>query len=76
VRLVRFDKQAKSNDLIGNRTRDVPHCSIVPQSTMLSRARLKKIYAKVNSVVPFSLVEIYRHFRLTSSHHTRYERNR
>jgi hypothetical protein len=28
----------KSNDLIGNRTRDIPACSIVPQPTMLPRA--------------------------------------
>jgi hypothetical protein len=28
----------KSNDLIGNRTRDLPACSIVPQPTMLLRA--------------------------------------
>jgi hypothetical protein len=27
----------KSNDLNGNRTRDLPPCSIVPQPTMLSR---------------------------------------
>jgi hypothetical protein len=28
----------KSNDLIGNQTRDLPVCGIVPQSTTLSRA--------------------------------------
>jgi hypothetical protein len=28
----------KSNDLIGNRTRDLPACSIVPQPTTLPRA--------------------------------------
>jgi hypothetical protein len=28
----------KSNDLIGNRTRDFPTCSIVPQPTTLPRA--------------------------------------
>jgi hypothetical protein len=28
----------KSNDLIGNRTRDLPACSIVPQSITLPRA--------------------------------------
>jgi hypothetical protein len=28
----------KSNDLIGNRTRDIPACSIVPQPTTLPRA--------------------------------------
>jgi hypothetical protein len=28
----------KFNDLIGNQTRDLPDCSIVPQPTMLPRA--------------------------------------
>jgi hypothetical protein len=28
----------KSNELIGNRTRDLPACSIVPQPTTLPRA--------------------------------------
>jgi hypothetical protein len=30
----------KSNDLIGNRTRDVPACSVVPEPTTLPRATL------------------------------------
>jgi hypothetical protein len=30
--------EKKSNDLIRNRTRDLPACSIVPQPTMLRRA--------------------------------------
>jgi hypothetical protein len=37
VRLEGLDKLKKSNDLIGNRTRDIPGCSIVPQPTMLLR---------------------------------------
>jgi hypothetical protein len=34
----------KSNDLNGNRTRDLPVCSIVPQSTTLPRAPIWKTY--------------------------------
>jgi hypothetical protein len=30
--------QLKNNDVIGNRTRDLPTCSIVPQPTTLQRA--------------------------------------
>jgi hypothetical protein len=33
----------KSSDLIGNRTRDLPACSIVPQPTTLPRAPYSKI---------------------------------
>jgi hypothetical protein len=33
----------KSNDLIGNRTRDIPACSRVPQPTSLPRTPLIKI---------------------------------
>jgi hypothetical protein len=34
----------KSNDLFGNRSRDLPACSIVPQSTTLPRApRLRRV---------------------------------
>jgi hypothetical protein len=36
--LERLGKLNKSNDLIGNRTRDLPACSIVPQPTMPPRA--------------------------------------
>jgi hypothetical protein len=32
----------KYSDLIGNRTRDLPACSIVPQPTTLPRAKLNK----------------------------------
>ena len=34
----------KSNDTIGNRTRDLPTCSIVPQPTALPRAPHVKLY--------------------------------
>jgi hypothetical protein len=42
----------KSNDLIGNRTRDLPACSIVPQPTTLPRATLY-----VNQLIKCLLVE-------------------
>jgi hypothetical protein len=34
VRMGGLGKLKKSNDLIGNRTRDLPACSVVPQPTM------------------------------------------
>jgi hypothetical protein len=37
----RIRSTEKSNDLIGNRTRDLPACSIVPQPTTLPRANSK-----------------------------------
>jgi hypothetical protein len=51
----------KSNDLIGNRTRDLPACSILPQPTTLPRAprnheesnelsAVNKLKTKLNSV--------------------------
>jgi hypothetical protein len=38
MRLERLDQVKKSNDLIGNRTRDLPACSIALQATTLPRA--------------------------------------
>jgi hypothetical protein len=38
VRLEGLGKFEKSNDLTGNRTRDLPVCSIVPEPTTLPRA--------------------------------------
>jgi hypothetical protein len=38
----------KSGDLIGNRTRDFPVCSIVPQPTTLPRVPVR---GKVNDIV-------------------------
>jgi hypothetical protein len=38
MRLERLYKLKKANELIGNRTRDLPACSIVPQLTTLARA--------------------------------------
>jgi hypothetical protein len=35
VRLERIRSTEKSNDLIGNRTRDLPAYSIMPQSTLM-----------------------------------------
>jgi hypothetical protein len=40
VRLEGLGQLKKSNDLIGNRTRDLPTCSIVPQPTTLPHAPL------------------------------------
>jgi hypothetical protein len=37
MRLERLGQLKKSNDLIGNRTRDLPACSIVPQPATLPR---------------------------------------
>jgi uncharacterized lipoprotein YbaY len=37
VRLERLRNLKKSNDLIGNRNRELPACSIVPQPTALLR---------------------------------------
>jgi hypothetical protein len=37
VWLEELDQFEKSNDIIGNPTRDLPACSIVPQPTMLPR---------------------------------------
>jgi hypothetical protein len=39
-------KLEKSSDLIGNQTRELPACSIVPQSTMLSFILAKNPEAK------------------------------
>jgi hypothetical protein len=39
----------KSSDLIGNRTRDLPACSIVPQATMRPRAPRKIEYVVINT---------------------------
>jgi hypothetical protein len=48
VRLEGLSKFEKSNYLIGNRTRDLPACSIVPQPATLQRdpyyAELNKVY--------------------------------
>jgi hypothetical protein len=43
VRLEGLDqlKKKKSNDLIGNRARDIPACTVVPQPTMLPLAPLQ-----------------------------------
>jgi hypothetical protein len=38
LRLEELGKLKKFNDLIGNRIRDLPACSIVPQPTTLPRA--------------------------------------
>jgi hypothetical protein len=43
VRLEGLGKLKKSSDLMGNRTCDLPACSIVPQPTTLSRAPFKML---------------------------------
>jgi hypothetical protein len=40
VRLEGLGKLKESNDIIGNRTRDLPACSIVSQSTTLPRVQV------------------------------------
>jgi hypothetical protein len=42
-----------SNDTIGNRTRDLPTCSVVPQSTALPRVAevVKCVYAETEEYV-------------------------
>jgi hypothetical protein len=46
----------KSNDLIGNRARDLPTCSIMPQPTMLQRAHT---YTRTyTNVVEWSLEDL------------------
>jgi hypothetical protein len=42
----RIRSNEKSKDLIGNRTRDLPACSIVPQPTTLLRAPLCDMYVQ------------------------------
>jgi hypothetical protein len=41
VRLEELGQLKKSNNLIGDRNRDLPACSTVPQPTMLSRALVR-----------------------------------
>jgi hypothetical protein len=47
MRLEELDKLKISNDLIGNRTRDLPACSMVPQST-LPRALCSVVNNNIN----------------------------
>jgi hypothetical protein len=60
-----------SNDTIGNRTRDLPACSAVPQPSAPSRAPVNHIYTDLKKMclVPLSYVSgnirgmcCYRHF--------------
>ena len=48
----------KSNDTIGNRTRDLPACSAVPQPTALPRA------PEENSYLTNFIIEQNKHFKL------------
>jgi hypothetical protein len=64
VRLEGLGKLKKSNDLIGNRSRDIPACSIVPQPSTLPRdpiishvdPKLSLLYIKLS--VDFSMYSI------------------
>jgi hypothetical protein len=49
VRLKRLGQLKKSNDIIGNRTRDLPACSTVPQLTTLTRG--PNCYLKHTTIV-------------------------
>jgi hypothetical protein len=51
VRLERLGKLKRFSDLIGNRTRDRPACSIVPQQTTLPRVSVQE---GILSVQPIS----------------------
>jgi hypothetical protein len=52
----------KSNDLIGNRTRDLPACSIVPQRTTLPRVPFHGIVDEIFSARQTVLDSLYRNF--------------
>jgi hypothetical protein len=49
----------KSNDLIGNQTRNLPACSIVPQLTMLPGAPLVSPYLAFLSIYKLICFSIY-----------------
>jgi hypothetical protein len=53
LRLEGFRSIEKSNDLIGNRTRHLPACSIVPQPTTLPHAPIYGCNAIYNLNKPF-----------------------
>jgi hypothetical protein len=68
----RISSIEKSNDLIGNRTRDLPACSVVPQPTTLQRAPPSGALLLTNllcswDVTPYSLLNRSKHFRETCS---------
>jgi hypothetical protein len=58
VQLEGLGELKKPNDLIGNRTRDFPACSIVPQPTTLPRA-LKHI-PKDHNIYGYLRVSLFR----------------
>jgi hypothetical protein len=49
--LVEFGKLKNCNDLIGNRTRDLPACSVAPQPTTLPRASVHWTEIHLTSLV-------------------------
>jgi hypothetical protein len=49
-------KLKKSYDVIGNQTRDLPACSIVPQPTALPRAPFRNSNIKRGNGVPQSVI--------------------
>jgi hypothetical protein len=58
-----------SGDTIGNRTRDLPACSTVPQPTSPPRTPVYKIYKILTEIqicrVSFQLLVLYAHVLLT-----------
>jgi hypothetical protein len=61
-----------SNDTIGNRTRDRPACSALPQSTLPQRTQSIVLIAIRENVKPCekdaeNLVEIYQSFQITKA---------
>jgi hypothetical protein len=53
LRLELLGKLKKSNDLIGNRTRDLPACSIVPQPTKLPRDLEAYLLTNITLILKF-----------------------
>jgi hypothetical protein len=58
VRLEGLGQWENFNDLIGNRTRDLPACSIAPQPTTLLRTPLKMIMTYTDSTIKTDRKEI------------------
>jgi hypothetical protein len=56
LRLERLGQFEKSNELIGNRTRYLPACSIVPQPTTLPRAPLNNYVRNINKKIIYQFL--------------------
>jgi hypothetical protein len=58
VRLEGLGQLKKFNDLIENRTRDLPACSVVPQRTTLPRAPASSKYFNYIGLGPFYMDDV------------------